>query len=74
LNPAGYIAIAAGMVVAVMTMRSPLYDGPLAKALGGADLSWVLGFPVSGLLYWVLTARQVRSLATAPAPLSAASK
>ncbi len=32
-------------------MRSPLYDGPLARLLGGADLSWVLGFPLSAAIY-----------------------
>jgi purine-cytosine permease-like protein len=52
---AGCIALAAGMLVAAMTMNSPLYDGPLARALGGADLSWLLGFPVAGLTYAALT-------------------
>jgi NCS1 family nucleobase:cation symporter-1 len=55
LNPAGCIALAAGMLVAAMTMKSPLYDGPLARALGGADLSWLLGFPVAGVIYAGLT-------------------
>ncbi|HTV96286.1 MAG TPA: cytosine permease [Steroidobacteraceae bacterium] len=56
VNPSGCIAIAAGMSVAAMTMRSPLYDGPIAIALGGADLSWILGLPVSALSYLLLTA------------------
>jgi nucleobase:cation symporter-1, NCS1 family len=73
LNPAGGVALVAGMVVAVMTMRSPLYDGPLARALGGADLSWLLGFPVSALLYWLLTAKRPAA-ASAPAPLPATSE
>jgi nucleobase:cation symporter-1, NCS1 family len=55
LNPAGYASIAAGMTAAALTMKSPLYDGPLATALGGADLSWILGLPVSMLTYWLLT-------------------
>jgi purine-cytosine permease-like protein len=55
LNPAGCIAIAAGMAAAAMTMKSPLYDGPIATALGGADLSWILGLPVSMVSYWLLT-------------------
>jgi purine-cytosine permease-like protein len=54
LNLAGCFAVLLGMAVAAMTMRSPLYDGPLASALGGADLSWILGFPVSALCYLVL--------------------
>ncbi len=56
LNPAGGIALAAGMAIAALTMRSPLYEGPIATALGGADLSWILGFPVSALSYGLLTA------------------
>jgi hypothetical protein len=35
--------------------ESPLYDGPIATALGGADLSWILGLPVSMFSYWLLT-------------------
>jgi cytosine/uracil/thiamine/allantoin permease len=74
LNAAGCIAIVTGMAVAVMTMKSPLYDGPLARALGGADLSWILGFPVSGLLYWLLTAKRTRAPVNAPTPLPATSE
>lgn len=55
VNPAGYGAVLAGMLVAMLFMRSPLYDGPLARALGGADLSWLLGFPVSALVYLALS-------------------
>jgi NCS1 family nucleobase:cation symporter-1 len=54
-NPSGYIALAVGMVAAVLTMRSPLFDGPVATLFGGADLSWILGFPVSALTYLGLT-------------------
>jgi len=69
LNPAGCLAMLGGMLVAALTMRSPLYDGPLASALGGADLSWVLGFPVSMLLYGMLTAlRARRAVAAAIVP------
>jgi purine-cytosine permease-like protein len=54
LNLAGCVAILAGMVVSALTMNSPLYEGPIASALGGADLSWILGLPVSALLYAAL--------------------
>jgi nucleobase:cation symporter-1, NCS1 family len=57
LNPAGYLAMGAGMVVAALTMKSPLFDGPLATALGGTDLSWILGLPVSMTAYWALSVR-----------------
>jgi NCS1 family nucleobase:cation symporter-1 len=68
LNLSGYIALAAGMAAAALTMRSPLYDGPIATALGGADLSWILGLPVSMLSYVLLTAI-LESPAVIPAPL-----
>jgi NCS1 family nucleobase:cation symporter-1 len=55
LNPAGYAAILAGMATAAMTMMSPLYNGPIAVALGGTDLSWLLGLPVSALVYYGFT-------------------
>jgi purine-cytosine permease-like protein len=55
-NPAGCIAVILGMAAAALTMKSPLFDGPLARALGGADLSWILGFPVAALSYYLLVA------------------
>jgi purine-cytosine permease-like protein len=60
--------MAAGMAVAALTMKSPLYDGPIATALGGADFSWILGFPVSALTYWLLTVLR-ESPAAFPAPV-----
>ena len=70
LNPSGCIAILAGMAVAILTMRSPLYDGPIARALGGADLSWLLGFPVSAAVYALLKAMLERRIVSrAPLPV-----
>jgi purine-cytosine permease-like protein len=59
-NPSGCIALISGMLAAASTMRSPVYDGPFALALGGADLSWLLGFPVSMLVYAGLTRFRAR--------------
>jgi nucleobase:cation symporter-1, NCS1 family len=55
-----WIALSAGMAVGISTMRSPLYDGPAATALGGMDLNWVLGFLVSGASYYALAAAPLR--------------
>jgi purine-cytosine permease-like protein len=68
-NVSGYVALLAGMTTAALTMMSPLYNGPIAMALGGADLSWLLGLPVSALVYYGLTKfnerrAQLTSLAT----------
>jgi purine-cytosine permease-like protein len=54
INVCGYVALLAGMTSAALTMMSPLYNGPIALALGGADLSWLLGLPVSALVYYAL--------------------
>jgi nucleobase:cation symporter-1, NCS1 family len=68
MNVRGCMAILAGMLVATMTMKSPLYDGPIATALGGADLSWILGFPVSGMVYILLKAKDARTAFPASDP------
>lgn len=68
LNTSGGVAVAVGMAAAAMTMKSPLYDGPVAIALGGADLSWILGFPVSALCYLLLTVRRASPAALAATP------
>jgi hypothetical protein len=50
-------------------MKSPVYNGPIAMALGGADLSWILGLPVSALVYAGLVKLRTRDalgLALAP--------
>lgn len=50
----GWIALFAGMLVGMLTMRSPLFDGPIATLLGGMDLNWLLGFVVAGGTYCAL--------------------
>lgn len=64
-NLSGCVALVVGMTAAALTMRSPLFDGPVAIALGGADLSWILGFPVSALVYAALTRIRERGARTA---------
>ena len=32
-----------------------LYEGPAAKGLGGADISFFVGLPVAGVLYYLFT-------------------
>ena len=32
-----------------------LYEGPAARALGGADISFFIGLPIAGLLYYAFT-------------------
>jgi nucleobase:cation symporter-1, NCS1 family len=67
LSPAGCIALAIGMLASALTMRSPLYDGPVARWLGGADLSWALGFPLSAVVYVALAKVKARRVGTVSA-------
>lgn len=66
-----WIALVAGMCAAIATMKSPVYDGPVARALNGMDLSWVVGFlsaaAIHGGLVWLLR-RRSRSLRTQVRP------
>ncbi len=69
LKPAGCAALALGMLACALTMKSPLYDGPIARALGGADLSWVLGFPLSAALYIAFAKVAARKTADRTVPI-----
>ena len=42
------------MAAAVLTMKSPLYQGPINRLLQGMDLSWVLGLAVAAATYAVM--------------------
>ncbi|MFJ8810866.1 purine-cytosine permease family protein [Streptomyces sp. NPDC102490] len=64
VNPAGALALAGGVVVAALSVDT-LYAGPVARALGGIDLSLPAGMVVASALYAVL-ARGARAGAAAP--------
>ncbi|TMK22377.1 MAG: cytosine permease [Actinobacteria bacterium] len=53
-NWRGLVSYFVGFAVMIPFFSTALYTGPIAKALGGADLSIFVGLPVSALLYWVL--------------------
>jgi len=38
---------------------SPLYAGPMARAMGGIDLSWVVGLAVTSPAYYWLAKRSL---------------
>ncbi|WP_371790043.1 cytosine permease [Streptomyces sp. NBC_01471] len=59
-HPAGMAALVAGMAFAALTCNSELWTGPLVAPLGGGDLT-LLGSVVSGLVYWALARRQLRT-------------
>ncbi len=51
----GLTAFFAGLVAMLPFMVLSFYTGPLAKAIGGVDISFVIGLVVSGVAYWVLS-------------------
>ncbi|HEY4626414.1 MAG TPA: cytosine permease, partial [Blastococcus sp.] len=50
----GIVAYLVGFAAMVPFFSTGLYTGPIAEALGGADLSLFIGLPVAGGLYWLL--------------------
>ncbi|MHB8458772.1 MAG: cytosine permease, partial [Candidatus Limnocylindrales bacterium] len=48
------IALIVGFVVSIPFMDAAIVVGPIATALGGADIAYVIGFIVAGASYWAL--------------------
>lgn len=47
----GLVAYGVGFAVMIPFFSTGIYTGPIAKALGGADLSMLAGLPVSAIVY-----------------------
>ena len=62
-NVSGLVSLAAGLVAGWSWQYGlvPVMQGPLAKALGNTDFSWLSGSLVAGGLYFLLTRREARS-------------
>jgi nucleobase:cation symporter-1, NCS1 family len=50
-NWRGLTAYAVGFVAMIPFFSSPMYTGPVARWLGGADVAMLVGLPVSALVY-----------------------
>lgn len=50
-NWRGLTAYGAGFIAMIPFFSSGLYVGPVAKALGGADIAMLVGLPVSAIVY-----------------------
>ena len=57
----GLLAYAAGLAAEWPFVSQPDYTGPLVARLGGADISWLIGWAVSAATYLALTARTRRA-------------
>ena len=58
----GLSAYGVGFAAMIPFFSTGLYTGPVAAALGGADISMLVGLPVSGLFYlWVCRSLDIES-------------
>jgi nucleobase:cation symporter-1, NCS1 family len=62
VNTAAVTCYAIGILIQLPFIESALYTGPVARALGGVDLSWVVGLAVtSPVYYWLAKRSQTRA-------------
>ncbi len=66
-NPAGCTALLFGAVVTALCVNTTFYTGPLSAALGGADVSPIVGLLLGGGLYALLARRSIRTTGLARA-------
>jgi NCS1 family nucleobase:cation symporter-1 len=52
-NWRGLAAYALGFAVMIPFFSTGMYTGPVARALGGADLAMLVGLPVAGVAYYL---------------------
>jgi purine-cytosine permease-like protein len=50
-NWRGLAAYGVGFVVMIPCFSTGLYTGPVARALGGADIAMLVGLPVAAIVY-----------------------
>ena len=67
VNVKGFASMLVGAGVCLLTVNSPILQGPISKALAGSDLTWILGLPVAGACYYALARNDVRATADVPA-------
>jgi nucleobase:cation symporter-1, NCS1 family len=62
INGAAVTCYAVGILVQLPFIASPLYVGPVARAIGKVDLSWIVGLAVtSPAYYWLAKRSQTRA-------------
>jgi nucleobase:cation symporter-1, NCS1 family len=62
INRRGWLAFSLGAGSAILTMKSPVFEGPVAHMLGGADISWLVGPPAAALACHLLLSSEARKI------------
>jgi nucleobase:cation symporter-1, NCS1 family len=61
VNAAAVTCYVLGILVQLPFVASPLYTGPIARSIGGIDLSWMVGLVItSPAYYWLAKRSQAR--------------
>ena len=60
-NVVALTTYAVGVLVQVPFLAQTLYTGPVTEALGGADISWIIGLLVPSAMYYVWASRNPRA-------------
>lgn len=60
INTITSISYLVSVIAEVPFMNTSLYVGPGAKAMGGADVAWILGLVVPSVLYYVMMKRKIQ--------------
>lgn len=67
VNVAAVTCYGIGILVQLPFIASPLYTGPIARAIGGIDLSWIVGLAVTSPAYYWLAGVGTRRAEVPPA-------
>jgi NCS1 family nucleobase:cation symporter-1 len=59
-NAVALVSYAIGVVVQIPFMAQEIYTGPITEALGGADISWLVGLIVTAAVYHPWARRTTR--------------
>jgi NCS1 family nucleobase:cation symporter-1 len=51
-NRVALVSYTIGVLAQIPFMAQALYTGPIAEALGGADISWLVGLAVTAAVYY----------------------
>ncbi|MEH7307960.1 cytosine permease, partial [Neobacillus drentensis] len=68
VNKITAISFLVSIIAEVPFMNTSFYVGPGAKAMGGADIAWILGLVVPSVLYYVLMKRKLKDPVQVPIP------
>lgn len=56
-NGAALISYFAGIAAQIPFLAQKLYTGPITEALGGADISWIVGLAITAAIYYAWARR-----------------